>query len=159
DCRWIAGPELRALEPGLRPSACAGLYCPHDHQVDPRLLVAALRMATSRRGVALVENCGELRIERVNGTVEGVCVSGRFCRAPRVILATGAWTANSGLLPEGVRIPVRPVKGQALALRARDGRQALSQMVWTEHVHLAPKRDHKLIVGATMEEAGFDAAV
>lgn len=159
DCRWIGGRDLRDLEPGLRPSTCAGIHCPQDHQVDPRALVAALRRALARRGVAVVENCGDVRIERANGLVEGVSALDRFCRSRRVILATGAWTATSGLLPAGLQIPVRPIKGQALALRARDGRQALSQMVWTEHVHLAPKRDHRLIVGATMEEAGFDAAV
>ena len=159
DCSWVSGPELRALEPGLRPSACAGIYCPRDHQVDPRALVAALRAALWRRGVPLVENCGDVSIERADGFVEGVRASDALCRASRVILATGAWTATSGLLPDGVCVPVRPVKGQALALRARDARQALSRIVWTEHVHLAPKRDGRLIVGATMEETGFDASV
>lgn len=174
DCQWVAGRDVRALEPGLRPSACAGIHCPHDHQVDPRALVTALRVALARRKVALVENCGDVRIERVNGSVSGVHASKGYCRAPRVLVATGAWTSESGLAPAGLRVPVRPVKGQALALRARDGgrdltrpvlsrqvlsRPVLSRIVWTEQVHLAPKRDGRLIVGATMEEAGFDGCV
>lgn len=159
DCQWIAGRDVRALEPGLRPSACAGIHCPHDHQVDPRALVAALRVALARRKVPVVENCADVRIERVNGLVSGVHASKGYCRAPRVLVATGAWTSESGLAPAGLRVPVRPVKGQALALRARDGRPVLSRIVWTEQVHLAQKRDGRLIVGATMEEAGFDAAV
>ncbi|MDP2357947.1 MAG: glycine oxidase ThiO [Beijerinckiaceae bacterium] len=159
DCAWISGADLRALEPGLRPSACAGIYCPNDHQVDPRALVTALLSALTLRGVTLIENCGEVGIERMNNTIEGVRLSDAFCRAPRVVMATGAWTAMSDLLPAGASVPVRPVKGQALALRARDQRQALARIVWTEQIHLAPKRDGRLIVGATMEETGFDASV
>lgn len=158
DCQWVAGRDVRVLEPGLRPTA-AGIYCPQDHQVDPRALVAALRVALVRRKVPLIEHCFDVRIERVNGSVSGVHASTGYCRAPRVLVATGAWTAESGFAPAGLRIPIRPVKGQALALRARDGKPVLSRTVWTEQVHLAQKRDGLLIVGATMEETGFDASV
>ena len=158
-CRWVGAQETRAMEPGLRPSASGGLYCPHDHQVDPRALVAALRTALSRRGVAIAENCDTVRIARAGAGLEGVMVGDRLCRSSRVVVATGAWAARDGLLPDDVRIPVRPVKGQSLALRTRDGASPLSHIVWSEQVHLAPKRGGRLIVGATMEEAGFDAAV
>ena len=159
ECQWLAGRDVRTLEPGLRPSACAGIHCPHDHQVDPRALVAALRMALARRKVALVESCADVRIEHVSGSVSGVHASKGYCRAPRVLVATGAWTSESGFAPAGLRVPVRPVKGQALALRERNGQPVLSRIVWTEQVHLAQKRDGRLIVGATMEEAGFDASI
>jgi glycine oxidase len=159
ECAWVAGQALRALEPGLRPSASGAIHCPHDHQVDPRALVTALRAALAHRGVALVEHATDLAIDREGGVVAGVRLGEELCRTARVVLAAGAWIASSGLLPQGLSLPVRPVKGQSLALRARDGRQPLARIVWTEHVHLAPKRDGRLIVGATMEEAGFDAAV
>jgi glycine oxidase len=107
----------------------------------------------------VIERCENVRIARAGGSIDGVWAGDVSCRSPRVVVATGAFAASGGLLPEGVRIPVRPVKGQALALRARDGHPPISRIVWTEQVHLAPKRDGRLIVGATMEEAGFDAAV
>jgi glycine oxidase len=62
-------------------------------------------------------------------------------------------------LPAGLAIPVRPLKGQALALCSRSPAELISHVVWTEHVHLAPKAHGRLIVGATVEECGFDAAV
>ena len=63
------------------------------------------------------------------------------------------------VLPAGLTVPVRPLKGQALALRTDPRIPALTHVVWTEDVHLAPKADGRLIVGATVEEHGFDAAV
>ncbi|HEY8580974.1 MAG TPA: glycine oxidase ThiO [Beijerinckiaceae bacterium] len=159
DARWLNGAELRALEPGLRPSATAAIQCADDHQVDPRAVVAALLSALARRGVPVVEHRA-VAVERAGGAVTGVRSGDAICRVARVVLATGAWSGgDDGLTPPGLRLPLRPVKGQALALRARDGRDPLAHVVWTEQVHLAPKRDGRLIVGATMEEAGFDAAV
>ena len=73
-----------------------------------------------------------------------------------VIVAGGVWSVD-GLLP--FEIPLRPLKGQALALRTTRETGSLSHVVWTEQVHLAPKGDGRLIVGATMEDAGFNAAI
>ena len=56
-------------------------------------------------------------------------------------------------------MPVRPLKGQSLALRTTAETGTLAHIVWTEQVHLAPKGDGRLIVGATVEERGFDDAV
>lgn len=159
EARWIDGPELRALEPSLRASAAAAIACPHDHQVDPRRLVAALRAAFTRAGGTLVERCAATGLLHAAGRIAGVETAHGACRAPQVVLATGVWAGEPGLLPSGARLPLRPVKGQALALRARAGSGPLRHTVWTDHVHLAPKADGQLIVGATMEEAGFDDAV
>ncbi len=79
------------------------------------------------------------------------------CRAPKVVLTAGAWTA--AVLPPGLTVPVRPLKGQALALRTTPDTGTLNHIVWTEQIHMAPKSDGRLIVGATVEERGFDDAI
>ncbi|TCR70112.1 glycine oxidase [Bosea sp. BK604] len=151
--QWLGGPEARALEPGLRPNVVAGIFCPDDHQVDPPRVMAALRQAFLARGGHLVEGC-EAEPELAGGRAVGVATPGSVCAARIVLMAGGAWTKLAGL-----DLPVRPLKGQSLALRSTAETGGLSRVVWTEQVHLAPKSDGTLIVGATMEERGFDDTV
>jgi glycine oxidase len=158
DTSWLSGMEARALEPGLRASIAAGILCAGDHQVDPRRLIPALVRALRARGGLLFQNCQVDALETSGGRISGVATSAGTCRAQTVIVAGGVWSAD-GLLPPGIDIPMRPLKGQALALRTTRQTGTLSHVVWTEQIHLAPKGDGRLIVGATMEDTGFNAAV
>lgn len=155
--RWQGGPEVRAMEPALRPSVAAGLYCADDHQVDPRLVMAALRAAYLAAGGRLFEHCAVAGVDLESGRVAGVVTAAGCCRAPTVVLTTGAWTGD--VLPPGITVPVRPLKGQALAVRTTPDTGTLAHIVWTEQIHMAPKGDGRLIVGATVEERGFDDAI
>ncbi len=169
DARWMGASAVLDLEPGLRPNVSGGVFCPGDHQVDPRLTVAALRAAVLKRGGRLVEGAAVERLEMEGGAVVGVAAGGEVCRAGAVVLASGAAAASGGLLPPGLHLPLRPLKGQALALRARpaggrsraghDAPLPVDHVIWTAEVHIAPKGDGRMIVGATMEEAGFDPHV
>ena len=164
DARWLGASALRELEPGLRPNVAGGILCPGDHQVDPRLTVAALRAALLARGGTIVEGAPVERLDRSGGAVTGVVIGEKLCRASTTVLASGAAAASGGLLPDGLHLPLRPLKGQSLALRARPqfGRNQplpIDHVVWTAEVHIAPKSDGRMIVGATMEEAGFDPHV
>ncbi|MGO4264101.1 NAD(P)/FAD-dependent oxidoreductase, partial [Lysobacter sp. TAB13] len=116
-------------------------------------VMAALRRACLAAGAHLVEAC-EAEPELAGGRVLGASTPRGLCKAPVVIAAAGAWTRFQGL-----DIPVRPLKGQSLALRSTPGTGTLARVVWTEQVHLAPKSDGTLLVGATMEERGFDDSV
>ena len=156
DTRWLTGPEVRSLEPGLRPSVTAGIICQGDHQVDPRRLIPALVRALRMHGGLLFERCPVLALDTSGGKISGLETAAGICRARMVIVAGGVWSVD-GLLP--FEIPLRPLKGQALALRTTRETGSLSHVVWTEQVHLAPKGDGRLIVGATMEDAGFNAAI
>ena len=159
DAAWLPGPEVRRREPALRPSVAAGVHCPHDHQVDPRLVMAALVRACRAAGVALVEDTPVDALEWSGGRVVGVRTADTALCATTVILASGAWSGEGGLLPESLALPVRPLKGQSLALRTTRATGTLSHMVWTEQVHMAPKGDGQIIVGATVEDCGFRPGV
>jgi glycine oxidase len=156
--RWLSGIETRSLEPGLRPAVAAGIACDGDHQVDPRLLIPALVRALQSRGARLFEDCAVTSLETSGGRISGLVTAAGVCQARTVIVANGVW-AGDILLPQGIDVPLRPLKGQALALKATKQTSALSRVVWTEQIHLAPKSDGRLIVGSTMEDAGFDSAI
>src|SRR3984893_10244093 len=155
--RWLSGGEGRALEPALRPSVAAGLYCADDHQVDPRLVMEALRSVYVAAGGRLIEHCAVTGVDLEGGRVAGLLTATGGCRASTVVLTAGAWTGN--VLPPGLTVPVRPLKGQALAVRTTLDTGTLAHIVWTEQIHMAPKGDGRLIVGATVEERGFDDAI
>ncbi|MCB4800994.1 glycine oxidase [Methylobacterium brachiatum] len=159
DAQWLPGTEVRRLEPGLRPSVTAGVHCPMDHQVDPRLVMAALAEACRRAGVILVERTAVTGLDWSGGAVTGLRAGDQGVAAGTVVLASGAWSGEGGLLPESLALPVRPLKGQSLALRTNARTGTLSRMIWTEQVHMAPKSDGQLIVGATVEDCGFRPGV
>ena len=159
DTRWLTGSAARELEPALRPGVAAGIFCPGDHQVDPALTMQALRAAFLGRGGHLLEGAAVDGLAYAAGRVAGVVAAGTEVGAGVTILASGAAVALASWLPRSLDVPVRPLKGQSLALRARSGPPPIAHVVWSGEVHLAPKTEGRLIVGATMEEAGFDAAI
>ncbi|MDE4916021.1 glycine oxidase ThiO [Methylobacterium sp. 092160098-2] len=159
DATWLPGSEVRRLEPGLRPSVTAGIHCPLDHQVDPRLVMEALTEACRRAGVILAERTAVTTLDWSGGRVTGIRAGDRVVAAETVILASGAWSGEGGLLLDALALPVRPLKGQSLALRTTARTGTLARMVWTEQVHMAPKSDGQLIVGATVEDCGFRPGV
>jgi glycine oxidase len=84
---------------------------------------------------------------------------GEELRAGQVVLAAGAWTGDLAGLPAEARVPVRPVKGQVLRLRDPNGPGLVERSIRTLHAYLVPRADGRYVLGATMEERGWDAAV
>jgi glycine oxidase len=158
---WLPPRRCRELEPGLIPSFNGGVHAPDEASVDPRALAAALLAALAAEdGVELLFGTGVESALLDDDRIAGVRVEGGGeLRAAAVILATGAWSGQAQWLPDPARPPVRPVKGQILELRARDGVAPCCRIVSSERVYLVPRPDGRLIVGATVEELGFDAVV
>ncbi len=161
EAEWLAPRGCRELEPGLTPSCNGGVFAAGEAAIDPRRLVRAL-------AAALAEAGGELRTgsEVVAGLFEGErltgvrTAAGEELRAEHVVLANGAWSGATEWLPEHARPPVRPVKGEVLELRGRDGVPSPAERILaSERVYLVPREDGRLIVGATVEERGFDTRV
>jgi glycine oxidase len=160
EAEWLAPRRCRELEPGLTPSTNGGVHAPGEAAVDPRALTAALLAALEARGVEAIAGTEVAEALLEGGRIAGVRTdSGGELRAEAVVLATGAWSGEAGWLPPEARPPVRPVKGQVLELRARDGTAPCCHILASERVYLVPRADGRLIVGATVEEQGFDTAV
>jgi glycine oxidase len=152
----LVASAARRIEPALAPTIRLALAVPGDHAADPRATVTALAEAGRRVGVELCTGLAVERIHREGAKITGVQVGGRCVRAEHVVVAAGAWSgAIDGLPP----ISLRPVKGQIVNLRDPHGPGLLRGIVRFEGGYLVPRGDGRYVLGATMEERGFDATV
>ena len=156
DTVWLSPAETREREPHLRPGVAGGLFNPEDHQVDNRCLVEALRTVFLAAGGRLHEHTEVSAIETSGRRVTGVRLGAARHAADFTVLAAGPWSRSLPGLPEAARPPVRPIKGQMLALRMDPAAPLISHVVWAPKIYLVPRNDGRLIVGATVEERGFD---
>ncbi len=158
DVERLTARETRRREPSLTPRLRGGLYVAADHSVDGRALHAGLLATAEGAGVRLLRSRVEaLRVEA--GRATGLQLAGGApLAANAVVLALGAWSAS---LPGVPPLPVRPVKGQILRLRGADGllQGTVRALVRGRQVYLVPYAGNRLVVGATVEDRGFDAAV
>ena len=156
---WLSGAEARRREPHLHPNLAAGVSSPLDHQVDNRLLVTALRRALLAAGGKLHEHTPVSAVDLAGGRVAAIRIGEQRHPADVVVLAAGAWSREIAGLPVEARPPVRPVKGQVIALRMDPEAPLLRHVLWTPKVYLVPRQDGRLIIGGTVEERGFDASL
>ncbi|MDQ2729838.1 MAG: glycine oxidase ThiO [Actinomycetota bacterium] len=159
----LAGGACRALEPSLHPRLRAGLLVPGDHQVDPRAVLDALLIAAGTAGVEMCTVAVGAVLSN-DDRVTGVdLVDGSAVVAPAVVVAAGCRSGALGLPGPAPGVPVRPVKGQVLRLRAdplaMPVTRTIRALVHGWPVYLVPRRSGELVVGATMEERGFDTTV
>jgi glycine oxidase len=134
----------------------------NDHQVDSRLAVQALLAAVERSGVTLVRE--PVRELSVNGhAVTGVDTPGGWHACGTAVVAAGSWSADIAGIPPAVVPPVRAVKGQILRLQFDPAAAPLQGTVRGlaagRSVYLVPRSHGELVVGATVEEVGFDTTV
>jgi glycine oxidase len=151
---YCDGAEARQLEAALAPSARAALLVPQHGYVGVATLMSALVEASARRGV-------EMLLARVHGIT---CADGAVrietsedtSIADAVVIAAGSW---SGVVsaPPARPVPVRPVRGQLLQLRLVERR--LSRVIWGTSGYAVPWQDGSVLIGATVEEVGFDERV
>lgn len=144
--------EARALEPQLAPSVQGGIHVADDHQVDNRALLEALRRVVARRATLVQQEAVGVRHE--NNRVLGVQTAGGDIAVETVVIAMGAWAARLNV--DGVAIPVRPVKGQLLHLRSATSIPQLTRNIRGLEAYIVPRSDGRIVVGASVEEQGFD---
>jgi glycine oxidase len=159
ESEWLPTRECRRLEPGLPPSFHGGVHVAGDASVDPRALSQALLAAIAAEGVRIMAGVEIERALLANRRIEGLVTDRGELRAEAVVLATGAWSGQAPWLPPEARPPVRPVKGQILELAGAGAEPVCKRIVASERVYLVPRSDGRLIVGATVEEKGFDTTV
>lgn len=146
--RRMPGREARELEPALSPRTRGAILVENDHQIDPAALLDALRDA-----------CRAVGVEDIAGRVVDVGAGavrlegGATISAPTIVIAAGAY---SGTIGGAGLIPVRPVKGQLVHLRARGGFPLPSRNIRGLDVYVVTRSDGRIVVGASVEEQGFD---
>lgn len=158
DSEWLPGRECRRLEPGLATAVRAGAHVPGEGSVDPRKVIAALLSALDRRGVDVHSGAEVVSAERQGGAWRIETSDGRHFDGGSLVLAAGCWSGQASWLADAVP-PVRPVKGEILTLRGSADEPVCGRIVAGERVYMVPRADGRLIVGATVEERGFDTAV
>jgi len=154
---WVDAAEARRLEPLLGPAVVGALLIPDDHQVDNVELTLAALDAATRAGVEVRASAPVAAVEAIEGRAAGVRLAdGARIEAALVVLAAGAWSGGLGGLPRP--IPVRPIKGQMVALRPAGG-TGIHRIVSLPGAYCVPRDDGRVLVGATVEDAGFDTTV
>jgi glycine oxidase len=151
---WLPPSRCRALEPGLSPRIAGGILAPQDGSADPRATVRALAAAVDELELGVEVEA----IEHDGAAVTGVRTSAGAIACEQVVVAAGPWSA--ALAPLGDGPPVRPVKGQILELRTRGAMpEPFERVLRTPRCYLVARGDGRVVLGATVEEQGFDTTV
>lgn len=161
----LNGRKLRAVEPALGPGVRSGLVVPGDLAVDNRQLLRRLVSRGRQAGVEFVTEPvravapGAITADASTAVV--TLAGGRKITGDVAVIAAGAWSAA---LHPALANAVRPVKGEILRLRARDGAlpppaHTVRALVESRPVYLVPRAGDEVVVGATQYEAGFDDEV
>lgn len=152
---WLKSSVLRDLEPALHPSAQAAVLAARDGSVDPRRVLTALRIALEAEKVTVLPQ--EVLAISAGSEPEVALDNGDGLQAKSVVLAAGSRSAGIAGAPPRLAGVLRPVKGQILRLRSNA--PLLRHTIRTEDVYIVARPGGEVIVGATVEEKGFDTSV
>jgi glycine oxidase len=151
DAELLDAAAIRQQEPELSEDALGGLLIPTHGFVKAAELTRALAAAARRRGAsfvsarvhAIASSGGSVLIRTDAGTLD----------ARQAVLAAGSWAGQVEV--EGAdRLPVKPVRGQLIQLAWTA--PPLRRVIWAERCYMVPWGDGTVLVGATVEDAGFD---
>jgi glycine oxidase len=149
----LDGAAVRKEEPQVADDAIGALLIEEQGFVAATDLTRATAAAARKAGAQLLESNGVRRVRR--GGAEFVVETGKGAlRSNAVVLAAGSWSAQISIEGIAAPPPVRPVRGQLLALAWHGA--PLRRVTWSSRCYLVPWDDGTLLVGATVEEAGFD---
>lgn len=148
---WLDGAEARRREPALSHDIRQAVVVPGHGYVHVGQLMAALERASVCRGVSFEQtrvmsvsaSASGVRLETDHGTID----------ASTVVVASGSWSSEI-VLDGQAALPVRPIRGQLAELQFPQ--PPVSTVVWGEGCYLVPWRSGALLVGATVEDVGFD---
>jgi glycine oxidase len=148
----LSARDARGLEPSLSEDLEAGVLRPEEASVDNRALTQAVLEAARRSGVQFFSARGAEAIWREGGRCLGLNLKNEKVEAQWTVIAAGCFSANI----QGVAAyaPVRPAKGQMVALRADDLK--IERVLWSEKIYLVPRNDGRILAGATVEYTGFE---
>jgi glycine oxidase len=151
----VSAEDAREMEPTLSPELEAAVFRPDEACVDNRALTKAVLTAAERSGVETFAASNVESIAKNGGRCAGLVVDGEKVQSRWTIIAAGCCSGEI----EGASqyAPVRPAKGQMMALRAEGFN--IERVLWSDDVYLVPRNDGRVLAGATVEYVGFDKNV
>jgi glycine oxidase len=151
----VTADDARAMEPALSPELEVAVFRPDEACVDNRALTKAVLKAAERSGVKIFTASSVQSIVKNGERCTGLLADGEKVKSLWTVIAAGCWSAEI----EGASqyAPVRPAKGQMIAMRAKD--LSVKRVLWSDHVYLVPRNDGKILAGSTVEYVGFEKTV
>jgi glycine oxidase len=153
DARRVDGREISKIAPELNTDFDQGWWFAQIHRVRNPRLIALIRGYLETTDVKLVEHEPITEIVHEGGRVKALRSATQSFEADRYVIAGGAWS-NDLLLPTGIDIGVKPIKGQMLLLKGNPG--LVSRIILSEDHYIIPRQDGRILVGSTTEDSGFD---
>jgi glycine oxidase len=147
--------DAREMEPSLSSELEAAVLRPDEASIDNRVLTRAVLVAAQRTGVKIFPGRGVQSIYQSGQRCIGLLVDNEKIEARWTEIAAGCYSGE--IKGVAAYAPVRPAKGQMIALRAKNVK--VERVLWSDHAYLVPRNDGKLIAGATVEYVGFDKEV
>lgn len=152
----LSAQETRKIEPFVSPDVREALFFPNDWQVENRKLLYALEKYAELNDIEIRENAEVKNLLSERGKIVGAETETEKFFADVVILASGAWT--SFIKAENLQMPdVKPVRGQMLAFQT--AKRLFEKVIYSARGYLVPRADGRILIGATVEDAGFDKNV
>ncbi len=152
--RWSPA-DVRRREPYVDGPVRRGFYFPTEAQIDNVALMRGLAIACRKAGVIIRERTAARRLVIRRQAVQGVQTNRGIVTAPVVVNCTGSWISAGGSFP--FSLPVRPARGQMLAFEGP--KRLFRHAVMSERAYVVQRRDGRLLVGSTIEFAGFDKSL
>ena len=160
-CEQFSGEEACRRVPSLSPAIGRGLFMPADHCVDNELLTRAVVHAAQLQGVSFFSHSPVRKLNVRKGRVESVEVGedhigpGATFSAGQFVLAAGCWSAEL-VKPLGIALPTQPCRGQMMEFDSGD---EIPLVLRAGHCYLVPRERGRVVVGTTVEYAGYDKTV
>jgi glycine oxidase len=151
---WLDGVEARTTEPAISRSALGALSVPTQGYVAAGLLTEALARAAASRGATFDESMQIVRVDCASDYVEVGSNAGVSWRVRQIVVAAGSWAGQLDGISDAAARDVRPIRGQLLRVVWRGN--PLSQIIWGPSCYLVPWMDGTVLIGATVEDVGFD---
>jgi len=150
----LTAAETLEAEPAIAPTVRGSLFFPNDWQVENRRLLAALKEYAFGNGIEVIEEraVGSLIVD--GETVCGAVVGDRRLLAEVTVLATGAWTSFIKIAGKELPFTVKPIRGQMISYKPV--RRSFRHVIYSPRGYLVPRADGRILMGATVEDVGFD---
>lgn len=149
--------EVRRQEPFISPDVRGGLFFPNDWQVENRKLVSALEKYARLNRINLISETEVSNVLVENGKIEVETANGEKLHANVCVLSAGAFTHFIRVNGAQIFTRVKPIRGQMIAFRTTQ--RFFRHVIYSQRGYIVPRKDGRVLVGATVEDVGFDKSV